>query len=401
MPRSTLSPGLWPEIAGRLILNQLRGEWRGSPMHLAGLAQPRASGWAAQPRDVRPATPGQAEAILAGAFGLAGETLEVSPGGDPWTRPCPSRRFAVALHRFQWLSPLVAAGEPGAREALRLTQAWQSAFGRWNAFAWAPEVIERRVFNLACAGRAMAAEGAAAADLAQSLARQARHVATTTHRPPRKAERLVVAAVAGAALSGRAGERLLARVLPQLAPALDEAVLPDGGHRSRSPEAGLELLLDLLALEDGLGQRGEAPPEPMLGAIAGLTTALAVVTLPDGRLVALQGGAASEPARIAAARLSGARADPEPAAPEATSTAGYQRLDAPGLTVIADAAAPARGDWSLAACGQPLAISIASGEGATDHLERLDPRRPRTARAQAGGCGVDRGGRARPGRRSA
>src|SRR5579863_3321004 len=321
-------------------------------MHLAGLAQPR---------DVRPGAPGQAEAILAGVFSLAGETFEVSPGGDPWTRPCPSRRFAIALHRFQWLSPLVAAGEPGAREALRLTQAWQSAFGRWNAFAWAPEVIERRVFNLACAGRAMAAEGAAAADLAQSLARQARHVATTTHRPPRKAERLVVAAVAGAALSGGAGERLLARVLPQLAPALGEAVLPDGGHRSRSPEAGLELLLDLLALEDGLGQRGEAPPEPMLGAIACLTTALAVVTLPDGRLAALQGGAASEPARIAAARLSGARADPEPTASEATSTAGYQRLDAPGLTVIADAAAPARGDWSLAACGQPLAISVASG----------------------------------------
>jgi len=361
VPRSTLSPGLWPEIAGRLIWDQLRAEWRGSPLHLARLAEPRASGWAAQPRDVRPARPGQAEAILAGAFSLGGETLDVSPGGDPWARPSPSRRFAVALHRFEWLPGLVAGGAPGAQEALRLTQAWQRVFGRWNAFAWAPGVIERRVFNLASAGRAMAAEGAAAAELAQSLARQARHVAASSHRPPRRAEQLAASAIAGAALSGRAGERLLAGALPRLATALEETVLPDGGHRSRSPEAGLELLLDLLALEDGLGQRGEPPPEPMLGAIARLTTALAVVTLPDGRLVALQGGGASEPARVAAARLAGAHADPSPAAPEATSAAGYQRLDAPGLTVIADAATPARGDWSLAACGQPLAISVAGG----------------------------------------
>ncbi len=330
-------------------------------MHLAALAQPRASGWAAQPRDIRPATPGQAEAILAGAFSLGGETLEVAPGGDPWAWPSPSRRFAVALHRFDWLPALLAAGEPGAREALRLTQAWQRAFGRWNAFAWAPEVIVRRVFNLACAGRAMAAVGPAAAELAQSLARQARHVAATAHRAPRKADQLAAAAVAGAALAGRAGEGLLARVLPRLTTALDEAVLADGGHRSRSPEAGLELLLDLLGLEDGLGQRGEPPPEPLLGAIARLTAALAVLTLPDGRLVALQGGGAGEPGRIAAARMAGARADPSPAAPDVTSAAGYQRLDAPGLTVIADAAPPARGDWSLAACGQPLAISIASG----------------------------------------
>jgi len=330
-------------------------------MHLAALDQPRASGWAAQPRDVRPITPGQAEAILAGAFSLAGESLEVGPGGDPWARPSPSRRFAVALHRFDWLPDLLAAGEPAAHEALRLTQAWQRAFGRWNAFAWAPEIIARRVFNMACAGRAMAAEGVGAVELAQTLARQARHVAATAHRAPRKAEQLAAAAVAGAALSGPAGERLLARALPRLTTALDAAVLADGGHRSRSPEAGLELLLDLLALEDGLGQRGEPPPEPMLGAIARLTTALAVVTLPDGRLVALQGGGASEPARVAAARLAGARADPSPAAPDAISAAGYQRLDAPGLAIIADAAPPARGDWSLAACGQPLAISVASG----------------------------------------
>ncbi len=362
MPQSSPSrsprAGLWPEIIGRLVVDQVRAEWRGSPPHLAGLDPPRAEGWAAQPRDVRPPPPGQAEAILAGAFTLAGETLEVGPGGDPWARPSPSRRFAVALHRFEWLPALVAGDERGVAEALRLTQGWRRLFGRWNAFAWSPEAIERRVFNLACAGRAIAPEGQAASELTQSLARQARHLAAMAHRPPRKAEQLAAAAVAAAALAGRAGAQLLARTLPRLTAALEEAVLPDGGHRSRSPEAGLELLLDLLALEDGLGQRGEPPPEPMLGAIARLSSGLAVLTLPDGRLPALQGGGASEPARIAAARLSDAKSEPRP---EPAAAAGYERLDSSGLAIIVDAATPARGDWSLAACGQPLAIAAASG----------------------------------------
>jgi uncharacterized heparinase superfamily protein len=357
-PSRSPRAGLWPEIAGRLVLDQIRAEWRGSPLHLAGLDRPRAEGWAAQPRDLRPPSQGQAEAMLAGAFTLAGETLEVGPGGDPWARPSPSRRFAVALHRFEWLGALVAGGEAGALEALRLTEAWGRLFGRWNAFAWSDEVIERRVFNLACAGRAIAPEGPAAAALAQSLARQARHLASLAHHPPRKADQLAAAAVAAACLAGRAGGQLLARTLPRLTAALDAAVLPDGGHRSRSPEAGLELLLDLLALEDGLGQRGEPPPEPMLGAIARLSAGLVLLTLPDGGLPALQGGGASEPARIAAARLAGAKGEPQPGP---ASVAGYQRLDASGLAIIADAEAPAHGDWSLAACGQPLAIAAASG----------------------------------------
>jgi uncharacterized heparinase superfamily protein len=357
-PSRSLRAGLWPEIAGRLVLDQIRAEWRGSPLHLAGLERPRAVGWAARPRDVRPPPPTQAEAILAGVFALAGETLEFGRGGDPWTRPSPSRRFAVALHRFEWLPALVAAGDDGEREAVRLTDGWRRLFGHWNAFAWSPDVIERRVFNLACAGRGIAADGHQAAELAQNLARQARHLAAIAHRPPRKTEQLAAAAVAAAALAGLAGEQLLGSTLPRLTAALEEAVLADGGHRSRSPEAGLELLLDLLTLEDGLGQRGEPPPEPMLGAIARLTAGLAVVTLPDGRLPALQGGGASEPSRVAAARLSDARAGPQP---EPASVAGYHRLDSSGLTIIVDAAAPARGDWSLAACGQPLAIAVASG----------------------------------------
>jgi len=352
------------EALSASIRGQVAREWRGSPPHLAGLERPKAEGWAAGPSDSRPTDPIMAAAILGGVFPLAGDTLAVAAGADPWSRASPSRAFALALHRFGWLPSLTGVGEAGQREALRLTLAWDRVFGRWNRFSWAPEALERRVFNLASSGRALTASATQAERLrlSQSLARQARHLLTLAKTPPRAAEHLTVAAFAGAALAGQAGQRLLAESLPRLGAALTETVRPDGVHASRSPQGGLELLFDLLALEDGLSQRGAAPPDAVSRAIDRLTGALRILTLSDGRLPALQGGETCSPAYVAAALAHGPEAELEsPPPPDAAPRGGYERLNAPGLQVMVDAAAPAEGPWSLAACGQPMAIEVVCG----------------------------------------
>ena len=375
--------GLRLEAAGVAFRTQLAREWRGSPPHLSGLERPKAEGWAAGPRDTRPADPILAGAILGGVFPLAGETLAIAAGADPWSRASPSRRFALALHRFGWLPSLMSVGEAGQREALRLTLAWERVFGRWNRFAWSPEALERRVFNLACAGRLLTATASQAERLAlsQGLARQARHLLQHAKAPPRAAGQLAVAAVAGAALAGAAGQRLLKEGLPRLGASLDEAVRPDGGHASRSPEAGLELLLDLLALEDGLGQRGAPLPDAVSHTIDRLTAALRALTLSDGRLAALQGGETGDRARIAAALVHGPATESEaPPPPDDASRGGYQRLTAPRLQVMVDASAPAEGPWSLAACGQPLAIEVVCGR---DRLITSSAWSPEAAAPQA------------------
>ena len=33
---------------------------------------------------------------------------------------------------------------------------WRRGFGMWNSFAWTPEIMARRVYNLACAGPLLA-----------------------------------------------------------------------------------------------------------------------------------------------------------------------------------------------------------------------------------------------------
>ncbi|MDB5438356.1 MAG: hypothetical protein JWM33_783, partial [Caulobacteraceae bacterium] len=177
--------------------------------------------------------------------------------------------------------------------------------------------------------------------------------------PAREAERACAAALGGAALAGAAGETLMAKALARLEAALPATVLPDGGHASRSPQAGLSLLLDLLTLDDGLSQRGRAQPEAMSRAIDRLNAALRFFVLPDGRLPCFQGGEEGHADEAAAARA----ASDLPASPPPASLpqAGYQRLMGPRLTLIADAAGPATGAWSETALAQPAAIEVLCG----------------------------------------
>ncbi|MDP3635382.1 MAG: heparinase, partial [Phenylobacterium sp.] len=248
------------------LQRQARREWAGNPLHRWMLARPRPEGLAASPRNPRPVNPEAGRRILDGRFVFGGATLETGTRGDPWDRPSPTRRFAAVLHRFDWMPDLLATGEAGAAEGLRLTLDWSRVFGRWNGFSWAPEVLERRTFNLACAATTLCARASDAeiALITLDLARQARHLLDIEEGPVRAAERAVAATLAGTVLSGEAGEKLIDRGLVRLERALAVTVQPDGGHASRSARAALELLLDLQALDEALVQRGIAAPDEMM-----------------------------------------------------------------------------------------------------------------------------------------
>lgn len=350
--------------AGARVRRQAGYEWRGSTTAEALRRRLNAPGMAGTPRNPRPSDPERGEGILEGRWTLAGAALDTGPGGDPWDRASPTRRFAEALHRFGWMRDLLALGEAGAREGLRLALGWEAAFGRWSAFSWSGPVMGPRVRDLACAAKRLSA----AADhegrriLLASLLRQADGLLCEDGEPSGAAERTCAAALAAMALDGDAAERVGARALTRLGRALDVAVLPDGGHRSRSPQAALELLLDLTALDDLLLQRGREAPKGVARAIDRLGAAVRFFTLGDGRLAVFQGGEAGEPAALAAAQAreedEGLRPRPFGYAPHSR----YQRLQGARLQLIVDAGPPAGGAWSTAACAQPLAVDI-SGDG--------------------------------------
>jgi uncharacterized heparinase superfamily protein len=317
----------------------------------------RTNGLTIRPRDFRPADPARGERILAGEFQFGGETIEVGVGGDPWGQPAPSRRFALALYGFDWLRDLLAVGEPGLREALRLWLEWRRAFDRGGAFGGSGLPLERRVFNLACAAPALAplvsdAEGAAFVD---SLASQVRRLAAERGDTARAAERSVVAALVGASLSGKAAAAMLAASLKRLAGLIPQAVLRDGVHASRAPERGLELLFDLLALDDALSQRGAPSPLEVSRGIDRLSAAARFFALGDGRLATFHGGEGSTAARVAAALALDAGAGE---AAKSTPYGGYHRLEGSGLQVLADAGPTPEPAWSGEACAQLGALAV-------------------------------------------
>src|SRR5690606_32213631 len=136
-------PALWPAVVGRLLTRQIWIELYGLPGYGATLGGLLAGGTATtlatSPRDFRPAHAARGKGVLAGRFTLAGAALEADeteqPAGscfDPWARPTPTRALAVDLHAFAWLPDVMQQGEPGAREALRLTLAWVDHFSRWS-----------------------------------------------------------------------------------------------------------------------------------------------------------------------------------------------------------------------------------------------------------------------------
>ena len=366
MAAPSLLPENWGvalEAAERTLRRQASYEWWGTPLHGLVTGRVAAREQAASPRNFRPADPERGREILKSRLPLAGALLDLRQDPDPWDVPSPSRRFAEALHRFVWMKDLLALGDEGAREAMRLTLLWERSFGRWSPFAWSGDVLARRVYELACAAKRLSA--VAAEDERQtvlsSLARQADHLSKLEEGPARAAEQACAAAIAGLALDGPSGERVAAKSLTRLASAVQVTVLPDGGHRSRSPQAALDLLLDLLTLDDVLLQRGREAPTPVSRAMDRLGAAVRFFTLGDGRLACFQGGEALDPARLQPAQLDEHAAKPFGYAPHSR----YQRLTGHKLHAIIDAGPPAPGPWSTASCAQPLAFEVTGG---TDRL---------------------------------
>jgi len=358
--RPNLPDPTWLRATGRLIGRQASAELFGAPGYGWTLSRPKPEGFACAPRDFRPSDAAVGRSTASGRFVIAGSVVDVGSTGDIWDRPCPTRRFAVELHRFVWLPDLMASGDRAPREALRLILAWAEIFGKWNAFSWSREALPRRVINLACWGRRIGASTSEAdrAKLADLLARQARHLGRLRVGSA-AAEIACARAIAGAALVGPAGQALLKTALASLRRALPTTVLADGCHASRSPEAGLELLFDLLTLDDALLQIGHEPPPELGRSIDRLTAGLRTLTLPDGRLAAFQGGEMLSAHRVAAAR---AHDDTSaPAGADRMLPGGYERLDGQMMHIILDTGTPAARQYPETACAQPGALEIVCG----------------------------------------
>jgi uncharacterized heparinase superfamily protein len=333
-----LPPGM---LRGRLLY-RLKEPLFATGLYDRLLPGRKQGGLAAVPGDSWPGDPARGREIAAGSFTLAGQTIrEPAPLGRPIGAEEPWR---VAFNGFAWLADLAALGPGAAPVIAAFVDRWIAENPRWEALAWRPEIIGRRLSawlaepHLVGGGHpAAGGEGEFGARLARSVARQTRHLARVL--PAGLAGQALMTAVKGLVQGALAlrSDALLAAGLRQLGQALPRQLLADGGHVERSPAVQLAVLRDLTDLRAGLEAASREVPTELTLAIDRMAPVLRMFQAGDGGL-ALFNDSDEGPAGIVDLTL--LRAEAKAKALASAPQSGFQRLAAGASVVLVDAGSP-------------------------------------------------------------
>jgi uncharacterized heparinase superfamily protein len=249
--------------------------------------------------------------------------------------------FDAAMHRFDWLRDLRAAGGDAARRHARiLTQAWLDRHARCDQVAWAPDATGARLANwigfhdFFCAS----ADDSFRQRLFQSAARQARHLARTL--PGDLTGAPLLTAIKGlwlAALALPDGARRAEQAQRLLLKELGRQILADGVHVERSPRTHLVVLADLIDLRAALKLAKTDIPEMLNHAIDRMAPALRFFRHGDGALALFHGSLEGEPVLLdTVLTQADAKGRPLKRAPQG----GFERLSLGRTVVLVDVGAP-------------------------------------------------------------
>jgi len=160
-------------------------------------------------------------------------------------------------------------------------------------------------------------------------------------------------AAAGACLPD--GARMLDTGLERVAIEVQTQILPDGGHVSRSPEAAVETLADLYALDDAVHARGWETPNAIRRAIDRLAPMVRFFMVSDGGLASFHGGGEGDRGLIEALLAcdeAGGRTF------EFAPHSGYHRVSVNGATLVLDVSGPPPGVFAVDAHASCLAFEF-------------------------------------------
>lgn len=335
------------------------------------------------------ADPDVAADIYAGVFALEGEVVDVA-GGSPFVLAPPSTDWARALHSFSWLHHLEAnaeAAELSSSNARALFDEWLPARSASDDIANEPTVMADRLVNWLVQSPLLlnGADAGFRQRYVRALGRQMRRLERTVTLLPPGVPRL--RAIAALALAGTviADQARLARwALALLGDGLEEEILSDGGHASRSPQALVATLEALVPLREALMRRQLAVPRALGDALDRAMPMLRFFQHGDGALAHFHGTGAV-PAMLVEEILAYDDADGRPA--DNARHSGFQRLAAGATAILVDTGCVPPPAFAAAAHASALAFEMSSGGfrivvncGA---LERARPQWAAAARATA------------------
>jgi uncharacterized heparinase superfamily protein len=343
----------WRRFSRRLALG------RNSALRFAGTTPDRLI---VAPTDLRAVDPFVAQEILQGRFPLAGRVLETE-GESPFEMDLPSQEFGVRLHSFGWVRHMRSVKDEEAFGQLRhIVNDWIVTHGRYiGGIAWEADIISQRLIAWLSHSPIILrnAEHAFYRRFLKSLAfqvRYLRHITDTTCDGEARLRARIALAMASVAMP--ASESTIRKAARNLDQELDRQILPDGGHSSRNPRTGLELLIDLLPLRQTYVNLGHDVPAKLIPCIDRMYPALRFFRHEGGEL-ALFNGATSTLANELMAVL---RYDETAGAPfKALPHLQYERLAHNNVVVIMDTGKPLSPELSRTAHAGCLSFEMSSG----------------------------------------
>ena len=307
--------------------------------------------------------PGEAKrgnAILAGDIEFDGELVR-----NPmpvWFPAGAGPGWLAAWHGFGWLPDLIGAGA-GARDPARaLVQSWLTENSGWHPVAWRSDVVATRLFAWIVhfeeiAGRE-ADRGLRRAMLA-SIAAQVRHLARVATWELAGAARLrALKGLLGGLIALGGSQQRIARALRVLEGELPAQILPDGGHRTRSPSAQLVVLRDLIDVRAVLRAAKIEAPQTLQQAIERMAPMLRFFRHGDRRL-ALFNNSIEEDAVLVDLVLT--RSETRGHAPAQAPHSGFHRLQAGQSLVIVDIGKPPPPGFDAEAHAGLLSFELSQG----------------------------------------
>jgi len=349
-----------PGAVARAWRRLRRAGYRSAPYRMA-LARGGPDALRPTPAWLWPGDAARADQMFQGRWRFAGVEIE-APNAPPWRLLPENPRWTAQVNGFGWLEHFAAQGGEAARgHARRLVRSWIDLCGRWDEVLWEPGVLAERL--LAWLGHStFLLEGADPAfrrPFLDSLAQQHRHLMRSADMAPpgRPSLRAATALVAGGlALPG--AEAATARGAALLERALAAQVLADGGHVGRAPSVQLAVLRDLIHARACWREAARDPPLALQHAIDRMAPLARALRHGDGGLAVFNGGFELDAAgvEVTLAR-SEVAARPLLNAPHA----GYQRIAAGRLVLLADGGAPAPAGLEPPPHAGALAIELSVG----------------------------------------
>ena len=308
----------------------------------------------------------KSESLSKGHFNYIGQTLDVGAQGDPWSIPAPSERFAKWLHSFHWLPDLLMTRDKTAIIRARyLVDRWVEVYGKWNSYAWSPEILTHRLFYwLSLWAPALSVDSLSdIADVRRRVTvRQLKRLKIVYKRLPKGPIRLKAAAtlaMGGLRLNGRE-DPFYQRGLDLLEDEMAIQILPDGGLITRRPADIADSLAVFTALETLINARGVEGSASLTRAIDRMQAALSFFMHSDGGLAAFNGSGEGHASTLRAL-LKSAQLPERPFS--VCPNTGYQRMAAGDTVIIMDAGGTPAVGYDGRAHQAPLAFELSNDAG--------------------------------------